>query len=89
MDYVLEALKRIAAGESLEIPADEQEAYMAEVERLSAGTVWLSGGCRSWYVDPRSNRLTTLWPDFSFTFREVNSTFDAQPYRLETAEANA
>jgi hypothetical protein len=33
-------------------------------------------------VDHRSNRLTTLWPDFAFSFREVNSPFDPAPYGL-------
>ncbi len=89
MDYVMEALKRTHAGEVLEVQAEEQEAFMAEVERLSAGTVWLSGGCSSWYVDPRSGRLTTLWPDFSFTFREVNSPFVEDAYEIEKVGAFA
>lgn len=89
MEYVLEALKRAHSGEVLEVRAEEQEAYMQELEELSAGTVWLSGGCSSWYVDPRSGRLTTLWPDFSFTFREVNSTFATDAYEIEMAGAAA
>lgn len=89
MDYVMDALRRVRSGEVLEVRADEQEAFMAEVERLSAGTVWLSGGCSSWYVDPRSGRLTTLWPDFSFTFREINSTFTDDAYEIEKVGAPA
>lgn len=83
MDYVMEALKRTHEGQVLEVRAEEQESYMQELEELSAGTVWLSGGCSSWYVDPRSGRLTTLWPDFSFTFREVNSPFSEDVYEIE------
>ncbi|MGK0715453.1 flavin-containing monooxygenase [Leucobacter sp. W1153] len=89
LDYVMEALKRTHQGEILEVRAEEQERFMAELEALSAGTVWLSGGCSSWYVDPRSGRLTTLWPDFSFTFREVNSEFVEEAYEIEKVGASA
>lgn len=89
IDYVLEALSLVRRGETLSVRSEEQEAFMAEVERLSAGTVWLSGGCSSWYVDPRSGRLTTLWPDFSFTFREVNSPFDSAAYDITKTEVPA
>lgn len=87
IDYVLKALAHVERGEILEVQESEQEKYMSEVERLSEGTVWLSGGCRSWYVDPRSGRLTTLWPDFSFTFREVNTPFEKSVYDVEKSKA--
>ena len=31
------------------------------------GTVWIEGGCSSWYID-RNGLNTALWPDFSFKF---------------------
>lgn len=86
MDYVMEALRHAHRGEVLEVRAEEQEKFMSEVERLSVGTVWLSGGCSSWYVDPLSGRLTTMWPDFSFTFREVNSDFEEDAYTIDRSE---
>jgi hypothetical protein len=33
-----------------------------------AGTVWQTGGCHSWYQDPRSGRNTVLWPDTTIAF---------------------
>lgn len=36
-------------------------AHMAEIDERSQGTVWLQGGCRSWYLD-ESGRNRTLWP---------------------------
>ncbi|MDJ1371394.1 flavin-containing monooxygenase [Gulosibacter molinativorax] len=83
MDYVFEALEQVAEDKVLEVRREEQESYMRQLEELSAGTVWLSGDCSSWYVDPSSGRLTTLWPDFSFTFRELNSSFHDEPYEIE------
>jgi hypothetical protein len=47
---------------------------------MSASTVWLQGGCTSWYVDSATNRLTLLWPDFAHSFREVNGRFNPAPY---------
>lgn len=88
--HILEALKyQSERGEILEVSAEQQQAYMERVEELSQGTVWLEGGCRSWYVDPRSNRLTTLWPDFAFTFREVNSEFAPTAYERALQDASS
>jgi hypothetical protein len=47
------------------------------------GTVWLEGGCSSWYLD-RKGRNTTLWPDFTFRFRRELSSFDATEYVVRT-----
>jgi hypothetical protein len=43
------------------------------------GTVWLAGGCASWYLD-EDGRNTTLWPDFTFRFRHALRHFDPQSY---------
>ncbi|WP_417564605.1 flavin-containing monooxygenase [Microbacterium sp.] len=50
-------------------PAAEQ-AYTAEIDRAAASTPWITGGCRNWYVDERSGRLTLLWPGTVRAFRE-------------------
>lgn len=41
----------------------------AEVDALAAGTPWLTGRCRNWYVDERSGRLTLIWPSTVADFR--------------------
>ncbi len=80
--YVLGALDHLAAepGPALEITLEAEQGYVSELEAMSAGTVWLEGGCNSWYVDERSGRLTLLWPDTAQSFRERNGTFDPGPY---------
>jgi cation diffusion facilitator CzcD-associated flavoprotein CzcO len=92
ISYVLGALDHLAARGaqwgsepaseplSLEISLAAERAYVDELEAMSAGTVWLEGGCNSWYVDERSGRLTLLWPDTARSFRERNGTFDPAPY---------
>ncbi|NLS10706.1 NAD(P)/FAD-dependent oxidoreductase [Nesterenkonia sp. MY13] len=47
----------------LEVRAESQQEFIEHVERRSEGTVWTEGNCQSWYLDARSNRLTTIWPD--------------------------
>lgn len=80
--YVLGALDHLAAepGAALEVKLAAEQAYVAELEAMSARTVWLDGGCNSWYVDERSGRLTLLWPDTAQSFRARNGTFDPKPY---------
>jgi cation diffusion facilitator CzcD-associated flavoprotein CzcO len=47
---------------------DAQAEFVAEVNGQMGGTVWISGGCASWYID-RTGRNSTLWPGFTFSFR--------------------
>ena len=80
MNYI--AAKSIS---SLEVSAEAEVAYTAEIDERSALTVWLTG-CRSWYVDQRSGRLTLLWPGTAVSFRERNGTFDPGPYVVRRSE---
>ncbi|AWP83940.1 flavin-containing monooxygenase [Bordetella bronchiseptica] len=61
---------------------DAQRDYVESIYRRSAGTVWLDGGCSSWYLHPQSGKLTTLWPDFMTQFRKENGTFSRQGYQV-------
>jgi len=61
---------------------EAQGTWNAGVQQRMKGTVWLAGGCKSWYLD--SNGMnTTLWPDFTFRFRRALTRFDPSEYRLE------
>ena len=89
LDYVLGALDVLGDGDvrSLEVSADAEAAYTAEIDERASSTVWLTG-CNSWYVDPVSGRLTLLWPGTAVSFRERNGTFDVGPYVVETSEGS-
>jgi len=99
--YVLGALDHLdalaaasAAGAAgadvaLEVSAEAESAYSAEIDRLAAGTVWLRGGCASWYLDPGSGRLTLLWPAPVSEFRERYGRFDPEPFLRVAAAARA
>jgi hypothetical protein len=47
---------------------EAEDAYVADVQRRMAGTVWVDGGCRSWYL-LGGQKNYTLWPGHSFTYR--------------------
>jgi cation diffusion facilitator CzcD-associated flavoprotein CzcO len=46
----------------LEVRESTQKDFFADVQRRLAGTVWQSGGCKSWYQDPVTGENMTLWP---------------------------
>ena len=57
------------AGRVLRVDPDAERAYTDEIARAAASTRWMTGGCRNWYVDERSGRLTLLWPGTVDAFR--------------------
>ena len=54
----------------LRVRPEAEAAYTDEIAAAAASTPWLTGGCRNWYVDERSGRLTLLWPGTVQAFRE-------------------
>jgi cation diffusion facilitator CzcD-associated flavoprotein CzcO len=54
----------------IEASDSAEREWTARVDAASTGTVWVSG-CRSWYVDERSGRLTLLWPGTATEFRDA------------------
>jgi cation diffusion facilitator CzcD-associated flavoprotein CzcO len=91
MDYILGALDfaHEAGATVLEVTAEAEQAYIDHVRRHSVGTVWVDGGCRNWYTDPRTGALTVTWPDFMHEFRERNARFDPAVYTVHAEPAIA
>jgi len=63
----------------LEVRRPAQAVWNRQVQRRMRNTVWLAGGCSSWYLDSHG-RNTTLWPDFTFRFRTAVRRFQPQDY---------
>jgi cation diffusion facilitator CzcD-associated flavoprotein CzcO len=80
--YVVDALAQMERRglEAVEVRREVCDGYNAELQERSKGTVWLSG-CASWYLD-RNGLNTTLYPDFTFTFRRRTRHFDPADYVL-------
>jgi cyclohexanone monooxygenase len=69
---------------SVDVLADVEEQFNAEIEQRMEGTVWTTGGCGSWYLDA-NGRNSTLWPGFSFELRWRTRSFDLAAYRVQHA----
>lgn len=82
IDFVLGMLDDFYARGLKEIEVTEQaeQYYEGEIETLSKGTVWLEGGCKNWYVDPNTGKLTVTWPDFAYAFREYNGEYHTEDF---------
>jgi len=79
--YVDDALRTMEAEglEVLETTPEAQDVYRQLIAEKSKGTVWLAGGCASWYLDEHGHN-TTLWPDFTFRFRKLTKKLDRENY---------
>jgi cation diffusion facilitator CzcD-associated flavoprotein CzcO len=81
--YVLDALRtmRRSGARTLEVREEAQRAYNAELDRMTDGTVWVSGGCTSYYID-RNGHNSALWPTYTWPFRKRTREFDVAAYAL-------
>ena len=64
---------------TVEVRKDAQNAYNADIQRGLRKSVWEIGGCSSWYRD-KFGKITTMWPGFTFRFRQQTRTFDLNAY---------
>jgi cation diffusion facilitator CzcD-associated flavoprotein CzcO len=89
LNYVVDALKQIDRHQiaTFEPRADVQERWNATLQRRMKRTVWVNGGCASWYQDEHG-RVTTQWPSSTWRYRMGLKKFDPSEHRLTvTAEA--
>lgn len=67
--------------DALEVRREAVARWDAAVQAASEGTVWSSGGCRSWYLDA-TGRNAALWPWGTRRFEAATRRFDPGAYRL-------
>ncbi|HEX2210084.1 MAG TPA: NAD(P)/FAD-dependent oxidoreductase [Longimicrobium sp.] len=86
IEHLMGALRHMGAHgiAALEPRREAQEAFVDAVDRRMTGTVWTSGGCRSWYLDA-TGRNSALWPDFTWRFRRRVARFEPAEYAMERA----
>jgi cation diffusion facilitator CzcD-associated flavoprotein CzcO len=79
--YLLAALDhQRRAGVAYMEPTEQAQARdAAEVDARMASTVWMTGGCRSWYLDA-TGRNSTLWPGYATAYRLRLRKFRAGDY---------
>jgi cation diffusion facilitator CzcD-associated flavoprotein CzcO len=82
VEYILRALKTMQAerAAAIEVRAQVERSYNEQIQRKLGRAIWSTGGCKSWYLDPKTGRNTTLWPGFAYKFRQATSTFSMDDY---------
>jgi cation diffusion facilitator CzcD-associated flavoprotein CzcO len=81
--YVVDALRTMRDQRLAEIEVERrvQDAFNTTLQRRSKDTVWVDGGCHSYYLDAKTGRNIAIWPGFTFHFRWITRSFDAASYR--------
>lgn len=72
---------------TVEVRADAQTGYFAEIQARSAEKVWLSG-CSSWFLDEKG-RNVAVWPGYSWTFHRRTRRFDESAYQLSATSGES
>lgn len=82
IDYIVRALRAMqdAGATAIEIRNDVERDYNDRIQRKLSKAIWSTGGCKSWYLDPKSGKNTTLWPGFAWRFRQATRRFRMADY---------
>jgi cation diffusion facilitator CzcD-associated flavoprotein CzcO len=90
LNYILDGLRQMErhGAQTVEARREAQTAYNSELQRRMAKTIWITGGCNSWYLDPRNGKNTSLWPGSTIEFRRRLRHFDPADYVLEPARSH-
>jgi cation diffusion facilitator CzcD-associated flavoprotein CzcO len=84
LGYVLDCLSRMREHglADVEVRAATQQAFRDRLDRRMRHTVWTSGGCASWYLDPADGRATAIWPGSVRRYRAQTHTFRFDGHRV-------
>jgi cation diffusion facilitator CzcD-associated flavoprotein CzcO len=88
LSYVLgylDALDRTGAA-ALDARAAAEQHWNAGVQRRMQSSVWMTGGCVSWYLNA-AGRNPTLWPGSVGRFRRATRRLDLAEYQVLPAPA--
>jgi cation diffusion facilitator CzcD-associated flavoprotein CzcO/pimeloyl-ACP methyl ester carboxylesterase len=85
IDYVLACLRTVRERRlaSIEVTPQAVAEHTRHIRTLSRDTVWLTGGCESWYLDRNGNN-STLWPDFSWRFDALTRRFRPEDHIMKS-----
>ena len=86
--YIVDSLRRLRrrGAECMVVRPEVQDSFNDWLDSRMAGTVWQTGGCHSWYQDPRSGRNTVLWPDTTIAFWRRTRRARMSDYHVWTAQ---
>jgi cation diffusion facilitator CzcD-associated flavoprotein CzcO len=79
-DYV-RAVARLGGAAALDARPDAQQRWNERLDRRMAGSVWLTGGCTSWYLSG-PGRNPTVWPGSTLAFRQATRRLELDEYEV-------
>lgn len=81
INYILSAMQWMRKNDvqTVDVRQDVQETYADEMDRRLEESVWLKGGCSSWYLDS-VGRAAVLWPGHTYWYRDQTRHFDHASY---------
>ncbi len=67
VSYIAKAIRllRRRGARRIEVHEASQRRFTAEMDTRMDQSVWKGGGCKSWFLDPRTGRNNLLWPSYS------------------------
>lgn len=71
----------------IEVRPESQQQFVSEIYQRMEGTVWQSGGCRSWYQDQNTGEVTTLWPASVMAYLRRTRSVVSSDYVLRSPQA--
>lgn len=82
IEYILGALRamRVERSEAVEVRPLVEAQFNHDLQGRLKKAIWSTGGCKSWYLDPRTGKNTTLWPGFTWRFRQATARFSMADY---------
>jgi cation diffusion facilitator CzcD-associated flavoprotein CzcO len=82
--YVIQSLKLMKRHKQrvMEVRREVQDGFVEETHRRMQKTVWLSGGCHSWYQDQNTGEVTTIWPGSVIAYMRRTRDVSLSDYRL-------
>lgn len=88
LEYLMECLRfsEKSGMDVWEVRENVQRAFNDRMQRELRGSVWTSGGCQSWYIDA-NGRNTTIWPGFTWRYRQRLRRFTPADYTLHARTA--
>jgi cation diffusion facilitator CzcD-associated flavoprotein CzcO len=84
--YLVDALRAMRARgvASVEVSGEAQDDYMRFLKADLDRTVWMRGGCQSWYQDSDGG-TTSMWPRSMWSYRQLMRRFVPADHHLRAA----
>ena len=81
LNYIVQAIEvALKRDARIEPTLDAARRWTEGLQEKLPGTVW-GTGCASWYLNDQGKN-TTIWPDFTFKFRQETRHFDPKDHEI-------